>query len=209
MSELYKLPKIFIAFLAMGGTIALLLMGDPPHAFCDTQVEHFKEVQKGKTYKDTNSKDYKSYKDKKNYKTHKERTKENCESQNSSGACYDYFSYLRQFLKDLQLLSHECRDQIFNDTKVKKSLEEALALITALAWRQEVIYGRVTKFNWLKPNHMALFCDLKKSYILQYGRTQYQSLEASILQQLPAEKINKEMILKGSILSESCLKYQI
>lgn len=201
MSDLYKLPKIVIAFLAITGTIALLIMSDPPHTFCDTQIEHFKEVQKGKIYED--SKDYHKI------KSAIKREKKNCETQNSSGACYDYFFYLKQVLKDLRLLSHECKVQVFTDSKVKKTLEEALTLMTAIAWREEVLYGKINKFNWLNRTHIALFCKIKKNYILQYGRTGYQTLETKILNQIPTESKNKEIILKGSILSESCLKYQI
>lgn len=201
MSDLYKLPKIVIAFLAIAGTIALLLISDPPHTFCDTQVEHFKEVQKGLIY--NNSKDFHEI------KSALKREKKNCEAENSPGACYDYFFHLKQILKDLRLLSNECKAQIFTDSKVKKTLEEALTLMTALAWRKEALYGQVSKFNWLTRSDLALFCKIKKSWTIQYGRESYQRLEGKILNQLPSESKNKESILKGSILSESCLKYKI
>lgn len=201
MSDLYKLPKIVIAFLVIAGAIALFLISDPPHSFCDTQIENFKEVQKGKIYKD--SKDYHKI------KSAVQREKEICVAGNSPGACYDYFFYLKQALKDLRLLSNECKAQIFTDSRVKKTLEEALILMPALAWRSEVIYGQISKFNWLKRTDMALFCAIKKNYILEYGRGSYEKLEEKILNQLSSDSKNKELILKGSILSESCLKYQI
>ena len=201
MSDLYKLPKIVIAFVVIIGTIAFVLISDPPHTFCDTQLEHFKTNQKGIIYKD--SKDYHKI------KSAIKRTKQICKTKNSSGGCYDYFFYLKKVLKDLRLLSNECKAQIFIDSKVKKTLEDALILMPTLAWRENVLFNRVSKFNWLKQSDLALFCDIKKNYILEYGRNKYQILEKKILNTLPTKSKNKNLILKKSILSESCLKYQI
>ena len=200
LSGLYKLPKALIAFLFIIGAIVLMLLGSPPHDLCDSQIEHFEEIQKGFLYED--SSDFHEIKSK------LERQKKNCETENSPGSCYEYFSVLQKLLKDFFLLSPECKEKVFSIPKVKASLEEALTLMTALAWRKDLLYGRLSKFNWLKRPDMFLYCKIKTKYILEYGQNSYEALETKILDSLPADSKNKELIYKWSLLSESCLKYR-
>ena len=200
LSSLYKLPKAVLASLVIGGAIILIILSDPPHTFCDTQLEHFKSLQIGLLYKDQ--------KDFHEEKSLLERKKQNCQKENSPGACYEYFAALKRLLKDFRVLSAQCKASIFSDIKVKSALESALSLMTALAWREEVLTGHISKYNWLTRSDMYLFCDLKSKYIQNYGQIAYVKLEASILNLLPSKNQNKKLILRWSILSESCLKYK-
>ncbi|MCY4321292.1 MAG: hypothetical protein OXC37_02660 [Bdellovibrionaceae bacterium] len=200
LSNLYKLPKPLIAFLVIGGAIIFILLNDPPHTFCDTQVEHFKSIQTGFVYPDR--------KDFHEEKSRLKRKQQLCQSENTPGACYEYFFYLRKLLKDFRVLSTKCQLYIFSDIKVKSALTSALTLMTALAWRKEVLTGRVSKYNWLNRSDMTLFCNIKDKYIQNYGMETYKKLEGQILSLLNTENKNKNLILKWSILSESCLKYK-
>ncbi|MCZ0932726.1 MAG: hypothetical protein OXJ52_06215 [Oligoflexia bacterium] len=200
LSDLYKLPKAVIATLIIGGAIIFILLNDPPHSFCDTQLEHFKSLQKGLVYKD--SKDFHKEKSLLN------RKKQTCQTESAPGACYEYFAYLKRLLKDFRVLSSQCKPIIFSETQVKSALSSALILITALAWREEVLTGRVSKYNWLTRSDMRLFCNIKGKYIQHYGMPAYESLEQQILNLLPTQNKNRKLIFKWSILSESCLKYK-
>ena len=200
LSNLYKLPKPLIAFLVIGGAIVFILFNDPPHTFCDTQLEHFKSIQTGFVYPDR--KDFHKEKSRLN------RKKQACQSENTPGSCYEYFFYLKKLLKDFRILSSECQSYIFSDLKIKSALSSALTLMTALAWREEVLTGRVSKYNWLNRTDMSLFCSIKDKYIQNYGMQVYERLEQQILSLLPTENKNKNLVFKWSILSEPCLKYK-
>ena len=200
LSNLYKLPKAVIAFLVIGGAIIFIILGDPPHTFCDTQLEHFKSLQKGLLYED--SKDF--HKEKSLLK----RKNQTCQQANAPGACYEYFAYLKRLLKDFRVLSAKCKPIIFSETQVKSALSSALTLITALAWREEVLTGQVSKYNWLTRSDMFLFCGIKNTYMQHYDMPAYEKLEQKILNLLPTQNKNRELIFKWSILSESCLKYK-
>ena len=200
LSSLYKLPKPVIALLLIGGAIAFIILNDPPHTFCDTQLEHFQSLQKGILYKDSGD-------------FHKEKSILNrkyqaCQDISAPGTCYEYFAYLKRLLKDFRVLSSNCKPIIFSQAPVKSALSSALTLITALAWREEVLTGRVSKYNWLNRSDMHLFCDIKRKYIQHYGMPAYENLENQILSRLPSENKNQKLLLKWSILSESCLKYK-
>ena len=200
LSSLYKLPKTLLAFLLIGGAIALMLFSDPPHNLCDTQIEHFQEIQTGILYPDSS--------DFHQIKSRLQRHKKNCETEKSPGSCYEYFSLLKKLLRDFSVLSPECKSQIFSSSKVKKALQEALTLMTALAWRPELLSGKFSKLHWLKSPDMSLYCDIKSRYNLEYGQRDYQQLEAQIVSQLPSKSRDKNLIHKWSLLSESCNPYR-
>ena len=200
MLDIYKLPKAVIATLIIGGAIIFILLNDPPHSFCDTQLEHFRTLQKGIVYQD--SKDFHKEKSLLN------RKKQACQTENAPGACYEYFAYLKRLLKDFRVLSSQCKPIIVAEAQVKSALSVALTLITALAWRKEVLTGQVSKYNWLTRSDMSLFCDIKSQYIQNYGMPAYENLEQQIVNLLPTQNQNKTLILKWSLLSESCLKYK-
>lgn len=201
LDKIYRLPKILIASLFLVAGVVFILLNDPPHTFCDTQVEHFKKVQKGILYKD--SKDF--HKE----KSLLERKRQFCQKEQAPGTCYEYFEYLKRLLKDLKLLSEECAPKILQSGEVKGAFSKALSLITALAWREEILTGKVSKYNWLGRPDLFLFCELKNKYIMTYGREDYQRLEQGILNLLPFDKkYSLALIHKKTILSEKCSAYR-
>ena len=201
LNTLYKLPKPLLASLFIGGGILFIILNDPPHTFCDSQIEHFKRLQKGILYK--NPKDF--HKEKSLLK----RKKDICQKENAPGACYEYFAYLKRLLRDLRVLSQECTQLIYSTAEIKQALSSALTLMTAIAWRKEVLTGRVSKYNWLVRADLYLFCEIKNKYIMNYGQEDYRLLENQILTLLPLQqKISTQMLIKMTILSESCAAYR-
>ena len=133
MNDIYKLPRPLLASLLIGGGIVFILLSDPPHNFCSTQLEHFKKAQRGVLYK--NPKDFRKE------KVGLQRKYDVCRKESAPGSCYEYFAYLKRLLKDLRLLSPECLSQVYNTADMKKAFSAALELITALAWREEALTG--------------------------------------------------------------------
>ena len=189
MNQLYKLPKALLAILFIGGGIAFILLDDPPHTFCDTQIEHFRQTQTV-------------------VREGLKRERGLCEKENAPGACYEYFAYLKRFLRGFRLLSPECAELVYKNSETQNVFSSALALMTALAWREEILTGRVSKYNWLTRPDLFLFCDLKEEYKTRYGEASYLLLEKNILSLLPlSRKIQPAYLLKSSLLSENCKIY--
>ena len=202
LNALYKLPRFLLVCLLVGGGIAFVILNDPPHKFCDTQIEHWTSSQKGILYDDP--------KDFKVQKSALKREQSLCRKEGSPGACYGYFSRLRQLLRSFRILSPECAEQVYAKPETQRALGGALTLMTALAYREEVLTGRAGKFNWLLRADMILFCDIKNKYIAQYGSRKAQALENQIVSLLPQgdKKISAEALKKKTILSENCASYK-
>ena len=199
LDKLYKLPRFLLVFILLASGIVFVLVNDPPHSLCKTQIEQFKKAEKGILFKDSLS-------------IYKQplitRLIEQCRISNSPGGCYGLFGRLRRLLRDFHLVSSDCTSQLSSLFEVKKTLFGQLKLMTFLAWREELLTGKVSKFNWLSSADMVLFCRIKHKVILFYGRPLYSQFEQGVIKSLPgSEKQNPVFIKKKTIFSESCSRY--
>ena len=210
LQDLYRLPKWFLATVFIGIGIILIILNDRPHQFCDVQIDNFQSNQQV------------------NFK----KLIKNCQETNSPGGCYGLFSQLNKLLKDFYLVSPRCFDRlsqtqltkksrfkIANLTKpekkelkkkssVKEVLFQSMELMVFLAWREEVLTGKISKFNWLGPADLTLFCSIKEAIISFYGRDSLRDFENQLLEKLPAaQKETPQIIRRHSILSENCSLY--
>ena len=197
LNQLYKLPRFLLVSLLIGFGVFFILINDPPHTFCDTQIDDFKKHQQGLLYDNPN--------DFRNVKSSLKRNKNLCERENAPGACYDYFFYLRKLLKNIDALSDKCAPMIYKSADIRNAFSEALILITALAWDPETLKGSTNKYKWLTRPDLILFCSLKNRFKNYYGENSYQMLEKKILSLLPVEnKVYPQILRKSSLLSEPC-----
>ena len=210
MQGLYKLPRWFLATVFIGAGIAIIVLNDRPHQFCDTQIDHFQSVQQANFMK----------------------TIKICRETNSPGGCYKLFFQLNRLLKNFYLVSSNCFDRLSQVQLVKKSrfkesnlteaekkeltqeisvkqvLFQSMELMVFLAWREEVLSGNISKFNWLGPADMILFCSIKKAIVLFYGRDSLRAFENQLVEKLSSkQKASIEMSRRHSILSENCARY--
>ena len=184
-----KLPRTFLATVAIIIGIAFIVLQDPPHHICDTQIERFqyKQNQLGSWEK---------------------RTKV-CREANSPGGCYEVFSHLRGILRNFYLVDKDCIESLSGKSNIKNLLLESMELMVRLAWREKTFQGKVDKFNWLGPSDMNLFCKLKDRLIVFYGHETYINFEKTLLTTLSSnKKANPEVVRKKSILSEYCANYR-
>ncbi|MGI9549470.1 MAG: hypothetical protein ACR2M7_05825 [Bdellovibrionales bacterium] len=195
-----KLPKTLVALIAISIGIFFILVNDPPHKFCDTQIENFQSVQAGILFKNPKEKVYSL--------PIIPRLLKICRETVSPGACYEYFSYLNRLLTDFKLVVPECFKDLSEIKEVRDQLFIGMETMVLLSWREEVLSGKVSKLNWLNRSDMALFCDIKKEVQILYGRDTLKFFENNIISKLPNSKqAAPARLRKFSILSESCSKY--
>lgn len=201
LKYLYKLPKFLLAILVISGAIVFILLDDPPHTLCETQIQHFKVLQIRGLYRNP--------RDVHKEKSRLRRSYNLCLKEQAPGVCYEYFAILKKLLKDFNVLTDKCIPLIYSTPEVQSALNQALTLMTALAWREDVLTGQVSKYNWLNRSDLFLFCEVQRKYIMYYGQQNYKNLENQILSLLPMKtKVSRDTLLRRTILSESCAKYR-
>lgn len=194
------IPKNVLAFLAIAGGIALIIMSQPPHTVCDSQIKVIEKSQARFLQKDPKSNKITS--------TKYERLRDHCKVTNNPGGCYEYFQELRTLLHDLATLARECMSALSEVNEFKRAIVESSELIVRLAWGEKAPATYSVKFGWLDSADMSLFCRIKNYYIQSYGDEAWDQFRERMMRELPGAKdLPRNQVWDLSIFSENCSKY--
>lgn len=197
---LNMLPKSMLAFLAIVGGILFIVLSNPPHSVCDSQVELIKKTQARFLFKDPKSKQIKT--------TRYQRLRDECKIANNPGGCYELFSELKTMLHDLGTLSSECSGAISDVTQVKTALRETSEMMVQMAWGERPPTSYQGKFGWMEIADISLFCQLKSRFITFYGEDEWNRTRLKISTALPgAVDMGPTQIWDMSLYSENCARY--
>ena len=222
LKSLYKLPKWFLAMVFIGVGIGVILLQNPPHHFCETEVNNFKEKNKAFLFLEQRF-DNLGWVAVEGFSQPKKRVKDKevkwelgflklqsiCRKTNSPGGCYELFSYLRKLNKSFFLVSQDCTSFMIEMSLIKDSLVQGLEIMTSLAFRKKALLHQAKKWNWLGESDLYLFCSLKDKVIHFYGRRYFKSLETDWIQKLGEENsLPQEIVRKNSLLHLNCSLYR-
>lgn len=178
---LNSLPKPVLVFGALVVAIGVIMLINPPHTVCDTQLASFKEAQKGNIFP---SKEKKSV-----IPPTISRAKEACQLGNSAGACYEYFQSLRSIADGISKASNECAAQLYGVTEVRTALNDGIELMVRLAWGLKPPEPTLERFGWLQESELSTFCRLRNVYVRANGEQAWVELRRRVFAKLPGEEI--------------------
>lgn len=198
---LSSFSKNTLAFLAISGGILFIVLSQPPHSICDSQLTVIRDSQKHFLYKDPpKSKVIKTTK----YETQRDR----CRSTNSPGGCYELFHNTKILLEDLNSLTNECGTPAAGIPEVKRALWETVELLTELAWGEKPPVSYNAKYGWLDTADVTLFCKLKTRVVFVFGENSWVSFRERMMQELPGAKtLTRNQVWDMSLFSENCARY--
>ena len=201
MGKLFSiLPKSVIATLAIAAGIAFIIMSEPPHTICDSQLEVFKKAQQKFLFLDTKKKAIKT--------TQFEYLRDFCMAANNPGGCYELFQDLKMMLKDLSTVPSDCNSKVGDVPEVKRAIWKANDLLVRLAWGEKPPSTYFQKFGVLDKADISLFCQMKAKAIEFYGESEWESFREKIFKDLPgAQSLARNQIWEMSIISENCSRY--
>jgi hypothetical protein len=189
-----------IAFLAIVGGIGLIILFQPPHSICDSQIEQIKKAQAKFLYKDPKSKQIKT--------TRYQRLRDECKGANNAGGCYELFAELKRMLHDLGTLNSECSGAVSGVAEIKTAINESVELMVQMAWGDTPPTSYQGKFNWMEIADVSLFCQLKARYINFYGEDAWNKERLRVSAALKdAEPMSPTQIWDMSLYSENCNRY--
>ncbi|MCB0385227.1 MAG: hypothetical protein KDD43_07525 [Bdellovibrionales bacterium] len=198
---LANLPKNILATLLIGGGIFLIILLNPPHTVCDSQMDLFRESQKGFVFLDP--------KDKTIETTDYELLTRQCKVSNSPGGCYELFARLKALVRDLESVPKECKGKAGSDNRVRKTLWESMDLLVRLAWGEKPPTSYYEKFGWLEPPDLLLYCNLKRTTVAIYGKPAWEQFREGLFKSLPGiTGLQRTVAWEHMLLSINCDKYQ-
>lgn len=197
---LLSLPKTMFVGLVLAIGVLGIVIFNPPHTVCDSQLEQFKEAQKNFLYLDP--------KQKFNKTTEFFRLQEKCKITNSPGGCYELFSKLRKLQEDLDNVADECNDKVSNEKAVREAFWQSLDLMIRIAWGAKAPRSPQEKQNWFDTADLNLFCRLKAQAVSLYGEEQMNKFFEKYFTELPgAQQIARESAWELSLMSTNCRYY--
>lgn len=192
--------KNTLAFVAIAGGIAFIIISSPPHTACDSQLEQIKQTEKSFLYKDPKSK-FQTI-------TKYQRLRDQCKASNNPGGCYELFQSLRGLLTDLETISSECGRRVGGIAEIKTALFESADLLTRLAWGEKPPAAYHAKFRWLDSADVALFCKLKARMTAMYGASAWDGVREKLMGDLPGVKdMTRQQVWEMILFSENCARY--
>ena len=195
---LSSLPKTVLALGAITIGFFLIVMFNPPHSVCDSQLEIFREAQKIFIYKQGKDRPplAKSQFDL-------------CLADNSPGSCFEFFQGLKKLSIDLRNIPSSCSASAAGETEVNTWLWQSLKLMVQVAWGPKAPSSYSEKHSWFDASDIALFCGLKKDAVRIFGEEQFATWREDVMKSLPqAESMQRDQIWHKSILSTSCEAYR-
>jgi len=183
---LERIPRPLLVFGALLIGVALIFLIQEPHTVCTSQLEVLKEAQAGQIFP------------RKTEKSERPaifpRLIENCKIGNSPGACYELFTLLRKLARDLNGSPQECLVPFGEVDEVKRALVQGTRLMIQLAWGDRPPEaGAASRFGWLEAPDLALFCQLKTTFLRLYGTEGWEEFRLATPTKLPGE----EQVLEG------------
>jgi hypothetical protein len=178
MLDMVPRPIFVAGVLALG--VAAFFYIQKPVTVCDLQVDVFKEAQAGQVF----PKKIKNIIRPPVYSKHVQVCKEG----NSPGACFELFSFMKKFVRDLASAPTECLPNFGEIGEVKRVLSESSQMLVQLAWGDQPPQRGGARFGWLEAPDLALFCHLRDYYLRIYGQEKWDSLRVGTYEKLVGEK---------------------
>lgn len=201
MNQFFQsLSRGTFALIVIGGGILFIIILNPPHTLCDSELESFKEKQS--TFLFTNKKN-------KSEKTpRQEKLLNQCKISNSPGGCYQYFFEMRKLYNTLNSVPSECIGKVTGLSAVKASLVDTVTLMVKIAWAEKPPETYYEKFNWLDPAAISLFCRLKYLVTESYGKKFWDQFQETVmLSNAGAKEISRTQVWEKSLFSVNCSQY--
>jgi hypothetical protein len=194
------IPKNLLAFLAIAGGILFIVISQPPHTICDSQLETLNGSQRRFLFKDPKSKQITS--------TRYQQLREVCMNTNTPGGCYELFQDLKTMLHDLSILPKQCAPQVADVKEFRMALWDSAALLVKLAWGETPPSTYASKFGWLDTADLALFCRLWDRIAVIYPENDWAVFRDKMMVELPGAKdLSRNSVWDLSLFSISCSRY--
>lgn len=197
---LQMIPKNLLAFLAIVGGIGFIILSNPPHTLCDSQIEVINQSQHLFLFPDPNHKQIKT--------TEYEKLRDHCKLTNNPGGCYELFHAMKALLHDLGTLTNECGPVVGSINEYKRALTETSELMVRLAWGEKAPSAPNAKFGWLDTADISFFCQLKDRYTRFYGDQAWENFRERMMRELPGAKdLPRNQVWDLILFSENCAHY--
>jgi hypothetical protein len=202
MDMLSNIPKPLLVFFILAVGVLLFFVIQEPHTVCQSQLDVLKEAEAGKLFPGKESSAGSKL-------SRYAALLEDCKQGNGPGACFEYFSLLRNLIRDLNGSPRECLVPFGDVTEVKRALFDGTQMMALIAWGDHPPDKGAGRFSWFEAADISLFCGLKDMIYRIYGEQGWEQLRLSTQTKLPgANSLSPEEIWVRSLFSVRCEQFR-
>lgn len=174
-----NIPKPIIVFVVFFVAIAGILLSNPPYTKCQTQIEILHKNMTGEIFSRQGKR--LTFSPRLNARI------ESCKLGNGPGGCFELFQMLRRVTRELRNFPSECSEDLTDVGEVARAIKEPMALMVQLAWGESPPAGPQVRNKWFEPADLALFCELRDTYVRIYGMEEFDQFRKAVSGSLPGE----------------------
>ncbi len=191
---MHRFSKTVIAIFGLTIGLGFILLSNPPHTPCASQLEQLKSKYTPAFILDTSSRYQKT--------TGFRRAFLYCKEANSPGGCFTLFHSVERLLSELTAVQANCFEHVSGISEFRDPMWSTATLLAESAWKNR---SNREPYAWLDRSHLSLFCKIKNHLIRLNGQTRWDNFREEILKTLPGtENVQRAEIWRKSIFAINC-----
>lgn len=191
---MHRFSKTAIAIFGLTIGLGLILLSNPPHTPCTSQLEQLKTQFTSTFILDTSLRYQKTTGFRKVFLY--------CKESNSPGGCFNLFHSVEQLLSELSSVQANCFDSISSTLEFREPMWQTAKLLAESAWEKK---NNREPYSWLDRSHLSLFCKIKTHLIRLNGQANWDNFREGILSSMSsAENLQRATAWRKSIFAINC-----
>lgn len=176
---LNQIPKPFLVVVALIAGIAGILAINPQYTACQAQTEIMrKELQQSIFGRRGQVMSF-SPKVAGQIST--------CKQGNGPGGCFELFQTLRKVMREVRRFPESCNSDLAEISEIRGTIEGTMGLLVQVAWGDQPPENVEKRYGWFETGDVALFCQLRETYLRLYGEETLQNYQMAVVSTLPGE----------------------
>ncbi len=191
------MPNIVLVFLGLFGGLAFLLISNPLHTACRSQMTELTHQHTPFFILDKSLKFQE--------KTEHQQALEACRKTNTPGGCLRLFNGIRELTGSLESLPSDCITSLCTRKEFNQPLWDAVDILVRIGWGDVPPQDIYEQTRWLDRSHFLLFCRMKKILNTCHGEDRWNQEQEKILYSLPgSEDMTRKDIWRKALFAISC-----
>lgn len=176
---LNEIPKPFLIVAVLVAGIAIILAVNPQYTACQAQTEILQKSVRQEIYGRRGQV--------MGFSPKVAGQISSCKQGNGPGGCFELFRTLRKVLREVRQFDDSCNADLAGIGEVRAAIEGPMALMVQVAWGEQPPENPEKRFGWFEAADVALFCQLRATYLRLYGEEEFRNFQTGVSANLPGE----------------------
>lgn len=176
---LNQIPKPLIVLVAFIAGIAFIMYSNPQYTACQAQTEIMQKSIEREIYGVRGQAV--------GFSPKVSSQVSSCKQGNGPGGCFELFQTLRKVMREVKQFDESCNADLAGIAELRGAIEGPMGLMVQVAWGDQPPESSEKRFGWFEASDVALFCQLRATYLRLYGEEEFMNFQMKVSGSLPGE----------------------